>query len=235
MQRQSEPKAVAERYARRNQAIMDLRYSPLNPEVIMSRQEKERELVRWVKQAGLSPLNSKRLLEVGCGTGSNLIDMIRLGFLPENVVGNELLEERFIQARYQLPEAVKLLPGDASAIDILPNSFDVVFQSTVFTSLLDETFQRKLADRMWEWVKPGGGVLWYDFIYNNPYNNDVKGVSLSRIRELFPKGRLCYRRVTLAPPISRRVCRVHPELYTLFNSLPFLRTHVLCWITKSEN
>lgn len=232
---QSEPMAVAERYARRNQATMDLRYSPLNPEVIMSRQEMEREIVRWVQQSGLSPLSSKRLLEIGCGIGSNLIDMIRLGFLPENVVGNELLEERFIQARHLLPEAVQLLQGDASALNISLNSFDVIFQSTVFTSLLDEAFQRKLADKMWEWVKPGGGVLWYDFIYDNPHNNDVKGVALSRIRELFPKGRLSYRRVTLAPPISRRVCRLHPGLYTVFNSVPFLRTHVLCWISKPEN
>lgn len=232
---QSEPMAVAERYARRNQATMDLRYSPLNPEVIMSRQEMEREIVRWVQKSGLSPLNSKRLLEIGCGIGSNLIDMIRLGFLPENVVGNELLEGRFIQARHLLPEVVQLLQGDASALNISPNSFDVIFQSTVFTSLLDEAFQRKLADKMWEWVKPGGGVLWYDFIYDNPHNNDVKGVSLSRIRELFPKGRLSYRRVTLAPPISRRVCRLHPGLYTVFNSVPFLRTHVLCWISKPEN
>lgn len=231
----SEPMAVAERYARRNQATMDLRYSPLNPEVIMSRQEMEREIARWVQQSGLSPLSSKRLLEIGCGIGNNLVDMIRLGFLPENVVGNELLEERLIKARHLLPVAVQLLPGDASNLNISTNSFDVVFQSTVFTSLLDETFQRKLAEKMWEWVKPGGGVLWYDFVYDNPHNNDVRGVTLSRIRELFPKGRLCYRRVTLAPPISRRVCRLHPGLYTVFNVLPFFRTHVLCWITKSEN
>ncbi len=25
-----------------------------------------------------------------------------------------------------------------------------------------------LLDRMWRWVKPGGGVLWYDFTFDNP-------------------------------------------------------------------
>jgi hypothetical protein len=73
-------------------------------------------------------------------------------------------------------------------------------------------------------------VLWSDFTYNNPNNPDVRGVPVNRIRELFPNGKLMVRRVTLAPPIARRVCRIHPALYSLFNVFPFLRTHVLCWI-----
>jgi len=87
---------------------------------------------------------------------------------------------------------------------------------------------------MWELTKRGGGVLWYDFIYDNPENPDVRGVPIRRIRELFPEGRMRYWRLTLAPPIARRVCRIHPCLYYVFNVFPFLRTHVLCWIAKDE-
>jgi hypothetical protein len=32
--------------------------------------------------------------------------------------------------------------------------------------------------------------------------------------------------------LSRMVTKIHPGLYTLFNVLPVLRTHVLCWISK---
>jgi hypothetical protein len=39
-------------------------------------------------------------------------------------------------------------------------------------------------------------------------------------------------RVTLAPPLARPLARVHPALYTLFNALPPLRTHVLAWLAK---
>ena len=112
------------------------------------------------------------------------------------------------------------------------SSFDIVYQSTVFSSILDLSVQNKLAAKIWSWVKPGGAVLWYDFTYDNPNNPDVKGVTLSRIRELFPEGIIHSKRVTLAPPISRRVCKIHPGLYTVFNALPLLRTHVLCWIQK---
>jgi hypothetical protein len=40
------------------------------------------------------------------------------------------------------------------------------------------------------------------------------------------------RHLTLAPPIARAFCRLHPALYTLCNALPSLRTHLLCWIVK---
>jgi hypothetical protein len=85
---------------------------------------------------------------------------------------------------------------------------------------------------MWALAKPGGGVLWYDFIFNNPRNPDVRGVPLHRIRQLFPAGKIHHWKLTLAPPLSRRVTRLHPVLYSVFNLVPFLRTHVLCWIEK---
>ena len=49
---------------------------------------------------------------------------------------------------------------------------------------------------------------------------------------VFPHGEVQARRITLAPPIARAVIRLHPSLYTLFNTVPALRTHVLAWIVK---
>jgi SAM-dependent methyltransferase len=223
---------VRERYARRSSTLDPLRYSLLNDAVLLSQQERQRALVRWVREFGLQPLETKRVLEVGCGNGSNLLDLLRLGFAPENLFGNELLPQRSEEARRLLPAAVSVIAGDATQMDLAPGSFDVVMQSTVFSSLLDDGFQATLAHCMWKWVRPGGGVLWYDFVYDNPSNPDVRGVTSARVRQLFPEGRLWQRRLTLAPPIARRVTALSPHLYGLFNSLPFLRTHRLCWIQK---
>ncbi len=225
-----EPSAVAERYARR--ASGPWRYDPLNPSVYLSLQERERALIRLISRARLAPLAKRTALEIGCGTGGNLLQLLQLGFRPENLCANELLPERFEVARGRLPAAVRLYQGDANALELPAGSFDVVLQSTVFTSILDPAFQQALARRMWTWVRPGGGVLWYDFVYDNPRNPDVKGVPLARVRRLFPEGRLSARRVTLAPPIGRLVTRIHPALYGLFGAVPLLRTHLLCWIAK---
>lgn len=226
-----ETRAVAERYARRAAIAAD-RYSLLKPDVWQTVQERQRAMLKLFASLGWHDLAARRVTEVGCGAGANLLELLRLGLAPEHLTGIELLPERHAQARRVLPPAATLHLGDALATPIEPASQDVVLQATVFSSLLDDAFQQRLADTMWRWVKPGGGVLWYDFTFDNPRNPDVRGVPLARVRELFPEGRLRARRVTLAPPLARALCGLHPALYTVANTLPLLRTHVLCWIGK---
>jgi len=226
-----EPDALKQRYARRVDAG---RYDPDRPDVRMLLAERRRAMQRLFQRAGWADLGALRLLEVGCGTGGNLFELMSLGFAAPNLAGVELLPDRFVHARAVLPDAVALACGDALDHPPPQASLDVVYVSTVFSSLLDDTFQQRLAAAMWRWVKPGGGVLWYDFTVNNPRNPDVRGVPLSRVRALFPQGRVQSQRVTLAPPIARAVTRVHPGLYPVFNAVPLLRTHVLAWIAKAE-
>ena len=219
---------VAARYARR--ANTD-RYSLLRPDVWQLVQERQRWICRGLAARGWSPAEL-RLVEVGCGGGGNLLEWLRLGVPAAQITGSELLPERLAAARAVLPAGVRLVAGDAAALDIAPGSQDLVMQSTVFSSILDDAVQQRLADAMWHWLRPGGAVLWYDFIVDNPRNRDVRGVPLARVRALFPEGRLRWQRLTLAPPLARLVCRAHPAAYTVFNSIPWLRTHVLAVIEK---
>jgi len=225
--------AITARYERRGPHSQ--RYSMLSPSVYMAEQEKERAYIRWITTCRLMPISEKRLLEIGCGYGGNVLQLLRLGFAPNNIVANELLEERAATARQRLPAQVSVLVGDASQLDLPSASFDIVLQSTTFSSILDKCFQERLAARLWSLIRPGGGFLWYDFIYDNPWNPDVRGVSLHRIRELFPDADMTYWPITLAPPISRLVTRIHPELYRWFAAVRFLRTHVLCWIRRTNS
>ena len=225
----AEPRAVAERYARR---VLDDRYSMLRPEVWQGVHERQRAMLRLFRQRGLSELSTLHLLEVGCGAGGNLLELLRMGFAPERLSGIELLPERCAQARRVLPAALCLHAGDALGFELPAQSQDIVYVSTVYSSLLDDAFQQRLATAMWRWLKPGGAVLWYDFTINNPRNADVRGVPLVRLRALFPHGRVQAQRLTLAPPLARRVCRIHPSMYGVFNALPWLRTHLLAWVEK---
>jgi len=227
----AETEAVRARYARR--APADERYRLTSPAALLAMQERQRAMLALFARRGFGDLGALRLVEVGSGGGGNLLELLQLGFRPEHLAGIELLPQRHAAARARLPEAVRLECGDASTAPVEPASVDIVLASTVFSSLLDDAFQQRLAAAMWRWLRPGGGVLWYDFTVDNPRNPDVRGVPAARIRALFPEARLESRRLTLAPPLARAVCRLHPGLYTLFNALPPLRTHLLCWLQKA--
>lgn len=220
----NELEQIAERYARRD--AVD-RYSLLRPEVWQMWQERQRELLKLLATRPGRPADW-HATEVGCGAGGNLLDLLRLGLTPSHLSGVELLPERLAAARASLPEGVRLMAGDAAVADVAPASQDLVLQSTVFSSILDDALQQRVADAMWRWLKPGGAVVWYDFTVNNPRNPDVRGVPLQRVRELFALGRFTARRVTLAPPLARAL----PTAYSLLNLVPWLRTHRLVLIEK---
>lgn len=188
---------------------------------------REREAVyAEVMRSRFADLSKVRLLEIGAGDGGNLLFFNRLGLEWEHLVGNELMDHRIQELRTRCPR-LNVIPGDATRI-LTSTPFDVVFQSTVFTSLLEEDLRVEMAASMERLVRPGGMILWYDFTVDNPRNPNVRGVSRSEIRSLFGNARSFeFRRVTLAPPIGRRLGR----FYGVVNSVaPFLRTHVVAAI-----
>ncbi len=259
MNEPDEADAVARRYARRSHPGTDTgsgsnhsgsgsgsgndnhrdtgsdRYSLLRPDVWHTVQERQRALLQLFARLRITDLSALTLLEVGCGAGGNLLELLRLGFAPQHLTGVELLPARCAHARSVLPAGVTLIEGDALRIDLPAQSQDIVFAATVFSSLLDDAFQHALADAMWRWLRPGGGVLWYDFAFDNPRNADVRGMPMARVRSLFPQAAtIDVRRVTLAPPLARAATRLHPALYPLLNAVPWLRTHRLAWLGKAR-
>lgn len=224
---------IEQRYARRTEQGKALLYDPLRPVNIAFRHERERAVAKMLRrlQAGRS-MSDLKMLEIGCGSGRNLVDFIGWGVKPENCVGNELLGERVEAARRNVPPGVTIHAGDASALDFPDGSFDIILQSTVFSSILDRNLRAAVAGNMWRMLAGNGGILWYDFTVDNPRNPDVVGIPQSEIRSLFPQARYEAKKVTLAPPIARRAAKLSPAFYPVLNTLPFLRTHVVALMRK---
>jgi len=148
-----EAEGVRARYARRG--VADPRYSLTQPAALAALHEREKAIVRLLVGAGLSDFAALSLLEVGSGSGGNLLGLLRLGFSPERLTGIELLEDRHAAARARLPAGVTLIRGDATTVPIAPESLDIVLQATVFSSLLDDAYQVRLARAMWQAVSTG--------------------------------------------------------------------------------
>jgi SAM-dependent methyltransferase len=222
-------------YARRNAAADADRYSLFNPVALQEHQARLRAMVQLWRQHGWHSLADRKVVEVGCGAGGNLGELLRLGATPELLRGIDLLSERIDAARSVLPPTVQLQCANATTAGIDNTSLDAVLAFTVFSSILDANAQQALATAMWSWLRPGGGIMWYDFAYNNPRNPDVQGLPVHRVRALFPHARLQVKWLTLAPPVARAIARLHPALLAPASTLLYpLRTHRLIWAVKES-
>ncbi len=228
-QTEQELGAISERYQRRLASDLDEIYTKHFLNTHYMRAEREAAYAIFIQKHFKAATNLS-ILEIGAGLGDNLYFFRRIGVPWMSITANEFLPDRIEFLKAEFPQA-NLISGDARSIKV-NNQFDIVFQSTVFTSIHNREFKNELAKKMWQLTKPGGICLWYDFKVNNPKNPDVKGVSRRQILELFPSARqIKFKSVTLAPPIGRRIGRAYNLANTL---LPFLRTHMVAAIYKSN-
>jgi len=197
-----------------------------------NRQQRERILLGLLAAQGFAELKNSRILEIGCGTGAGLRAFARWGARPENLTGVDLLPERIAEARRLCPPQISLSCGSAAHLESADASFDLVLQSTVFTSILDLEMKRQVAREMLRVLRPAGLIVWYDFRVNNPWNPDVRGVKRGEIAQLFPGCQITLRRLTLAPPLGRLVARLSPWLYRRLSAIKPLSTHYLGMIRK---
>jgi ubiquinone/menaquinone biosynthesis C-methylase UbiE len=198
-------------------------------------QDRERHVLGLLKRAAIDPLNKRRLLEVGCGTGLWLRDFVKWGIPPENITGVELIPERAAQARHLSPESLKIELGSATKLAFPDASFDLVLQSTVFSSILDSETKRAVAFEMLRVVKEGGAVIWYDFYVNYPWHHQVRGVRKKEILELFPGCTVKLKKITLAPPVCRALANYSLLGCFLLSKVPWLCTHYLGLIRKKTH
>ena len=210
-------------------------YSWFKPDVCLYRHERDRVMLRLLRKAGIQDLSNLNIFEIGCGFGDNLLNLIKMGALPERIYGSDIIKSRIDIAKSRLPESVNLYHEDSSEslnTDTFTCYFDLIIQFTVFSSVLSNGMQIKLANNLMQMLKKDGCILWYDFIYNNPRNTNVRGCSKSRIQELFPNTNMIFKKVTLAPPLCRALVRHVPILYSVLGFFPIFKTHLFTLIRK---
>lgn len=222
-------------YGKRNEFIPANFYSLLKLPNLLRVQELERKLARVLTGSEHQPVGNKKILEVGCGCGLWLIEFLRLGARPENLAGVDLLEERIADAKELLPGATTLKCGNSEQLEFADGTFDIVFQSMLFSSILNRKSRREIASEMLRVLAPKGTILWYDFFLTNPLNPDVRGLRQKDIAECFPNCRIQLRTTTLAPPVAREVSRNSTILYWLLSAVPFLRSHYFGSITPRRS
>ena len=223
----AEAERIAAEYARRGTSIPPDRYSPATPAQLLLRQSRERAVLAALRRAGMLPLAGRRILDVGCGAGQWLADFETWGADRAGLAGIDLLEDRIEAARTRLAGGADVRAGDASRLPWPSGHFDVVLQSTVFSSILDHAMRTAVAGEMARVLAPGGVIVWNDFFVDSPGNRAVRGVRRREVAALFPGFRVDLRRVTLAAPLARAIAP-HSQLAAIaLEALRVLDTHYL--------
>ncbi len=211
------------------------RYTFFNAATLLQFQGLERHMLALLKKHGFANLADKHILDIGCGTGLQLQRFLSYGAMSGNLAGIDLMANSIEQARILNP-AIHWQVGSAHQLPYPDARFDLVTLFTVFSSILNPALRQSISDEAWRVLKPGGSILWYDFTYSNPRNPAVEGISRQHIQQLFkrPGAHFDFRRVTLAPPISRLVAPRARWLASALEHAKIMNTHLIGIISQDE-
>jgi len=222
---------IQDAYTRRRQHRRDRVSSWSDASYVYAMQDRERRVLTQLQRLGVR-LAETRVLEVGCGTGAWIRDLIKWGVPPENIWAVDLQPEALSEARHRSAAGVHLECCSAASLPFATASFDLVLQATMFSSILEPDVRRIVAAEMLRVAGQDGSILWYDLRVNNPWNSDVRGIGRAEVAELFPRCRIDLRRIWLAPPLARWIAPRSYVVWLLLASVPWLCTHYLGTIRK---
>ncbi|MBN1564064.1 MAG: class I SAM-dependent methyltransferase [Anaerolineae bacterium] len=224
---------LQDEYAHREERLSgsDL-YSVFNPAYLYMVQQRQRQELALLRRHDIDHLKDKRILEVGCGRGGILSSLVSFGARQHLLHGVDLIHDRVVGAQQRFP-AMQFTCADGQRLPYAAASFDLVVQYTAFSSILDDHIKAQVAQDMRRVLRPDGLILWYDF-WLNPSNPQTRGIRPAEIKRLFPGCRYDFRRVTLAPPLTRKLAARSWMLCLLLEKLRLLNTHYLVIIQKQE-
>jgi ubiquinone/menaquinone biosynthesis C-methylase UbiE len=178
-----------------------------------------------LRLAGPEIAGSGAILDVGCGRGWWLRALIEAGVEPGRLHGIDIQPERVTAAREAAPGA-EVQVGDAWNLRVADESFTVVLQLTLLSSLGSHRAIREALGEGMRVLAPGGLLLTYEPRVPNPLNRHTL---LLRDEDLDAAGVTPRQQISLTvlPAVARRLGRRTQQRYERLARLPFLRTHRL--------
>ncbi len=116
----------------------------------------------------------KTVLEIGCGPGGNLKEL--LSHSPKSLTGVDISPDMIELAKSNLPPQVNILKVNGTSLPFEDRSFDCVFTATVLQHNTDETMLRQLmsemcrvtADKLYLFERIENEILGDDLCYGRP-------------------------------------------------------------------
>lgn len=166
------------------------------------------------------------ILDLGAGSGTECPSLLGAGFRPERVIALDLNAERLHAARNKHPW-LRALAGNGTMLPFRDETFDVVYQSTVISSVLDATRRVAILREAGRVLRSGGVLISYDTRYPNPWNRHTRPLPTAELRNALPGWNLSAISLTGIPQIIRPLSRISLSLCRMVEAVPVLRSHLL--------
>ncbi len=206
-------------------------WHPRNPVSLYYRHALEKALIELFNTNDLV-LDKYRVLDVGCGMGNFLRFLVSLQANPHKLFGIDLMSYRITGAKEASPSSITYMVGDAAQLPYAADSFDMVSQFTVFSSILESSLRRQVALEMSRVANEGAYILWYDM--DTPQQKTTRGVDLKELLDLF-SGCQVVSYSKLHTRYSARIARRSQVLAGIWDRLPGIpKTHYLALLQNKS-
>jgi ubiquinone/menaquinone biosynthesis C-methylase UbiE len=182
-------------------------------------------LAHLLRLAGPEIAGTGEILDIGCGTGWWMRALVERGVDPARLSGIDIQPERVGATRRAVPGAA-IEVGDACRLPYADESFTVVLQLTLLSSLGSHMGIREALGEGMRVLAPGGLLMIYEPRVPNPLNPHTLFLRDSDLEAagVTPDERLS---LTVVPALARRLGAATEHRYERLSRLPFLRTHRL--------
>lgn len=172
-----------------------------------------------------------RILDLGVFIGTDCPSLLQAGFRPEALIATDLNERsvRSARAKYRW---LRALAGDGTKLPFRDEAFDVVYQSTMISSVLDASRRVAILKEAGRVLRSGGVFISYDMRYPNPWNRHTRPLGLAELRNAFAGWILSTESLTGIPQIIRPLSKVSLPLCRLVEAVPIFRSHLLAFARK---
>ena len=211
---------------------INAKYNPVLPENYYLVNSREKIFIKSLYDNFGTDFSNIKVLDLGFCSGIDIFTLIKSGFNPQNIYGVEVIEERYNRLKTIIPTTnLKLSSGFSLPFE--DESFELIIQSTVFSSILSPDARKELADEMLRVLKPKGKIFFYDLKYNNPWNSNVLKMDKKEINRLFSDFDKKFVSVTLNPIVVRKIAKISIILCEILEKIPFFCSHYYTVITKN--
>jgi ubiquinone/menaquinone biosynthesis C-methylase UbiE len=176
-------------------------------------------------------LTTARVVDLGAGDGGDCAQFVELGVGRGRLVALDILETRARHAS-RSHAGLSSIVANCSTLPFPDGAFDVVYQSTMLSSVLDDERRSRILKEVDRVLRRGGVFLSYDVRYKNPWNRHTRPLNAAELRRLLRGWSVRMRTVTLIPQVARLVAPVSTTGCRMLETVGLLRSHLLALARK---